>query len=86
MSRSARPDVRNPVLALPSAAALMDLPPEARAALRAILADLSADARGRAERAWRSHKGPMATYWKAVAVYARHIARAAAVVTPKPRG
>jgi hypothetical protein len=73
--RSSRPDVRNPVLALPSAAALADLPPDARAALRAVLLDIRADSRARADDSWRRSKAPMAAYWKAVSVYAGHIAR-----------
>lgn len=75
-TRSVRPDVRNPVLALPSAARLRDLTPDAREALRYVLRDIAADARARAETSWRRHKAPMAAYWKAVAVYAGHIARA----------
>lgn len=73
--RSNRPDVRNPVLALPSAQALRDLPPAPKAALRAILMGIRLDAQAKAEKCWRSHKAPMALYWKVVAVYAGHIAR-----------
>lgn len=75
-TRHARPDVRNPVLALPAYQRLVDLPEPARAALVAVLEDLAADAGARAETSWRKHKAPMAAYWKAVAVYARHVARA----------
>lgn len=78
MERSHCPEVRNPILRLASARQLRSLPPDAAAALSAILADLSADAATRAEASWRSHKGPMAAYWKAVAVYAKHIRRALA--------
>lgn len=73
--RSIRADVRNPLLSLPSARALQSLPPEAQAAIRALCKDISADARARAEKCWRTHKAPMAAYWKAVAVYANHTAR-----------
>ena len=73
--RAALREVRNPILSLPNAAALQAMPPEVRAALRAVLKDISADARQRAEKAWRTHKAPMAAYWKACAVYAGHIAR-----------
>ena len=52
------------------------LPPPARHALRAALIDLRRDAQHRAELQWRRHKGPMACYWRAVGVYAGHIARA----------
>lgn len=74
--RSSLASVRNPVLALPATAALLALPADARAALAAVLVDLAADAQVRADVSWRKHKAPMAAYWKACAVYARHIARA----------
>jgi hypothetical protein len=74
-ARSDRPEVRNPVLGLPAAAALLGLPPETRAILARLHYELAADARARAELSWRRNKAPMAVYWKAVAVYARHIAR-----------
>jgi len=75
LSRAARPDVRNPILALPAAARLHALPLESRQALRAVLLDLSTDARARADHSWRTAKGPMAVYWRSISVYARHIAR-----------
>lgn len=67
--------VRNPLMALPAAADLAALPPDARAAVRALFKQISADARVRAEKCWRTHKAPMAVYWKAVAVYANHASR-----------
>lgn len=76
MSRSNRAEVRNPVLALPSADQLRALDGPAADALRAILADIRQDARERAEECWRRHKAPMAAYWKAVSVYAGHTSRA----------
>lgn len=76
MSRSNRAEVRNPVLLLPGAARLRKLPAPARLALQAVLLDLRQDARCRADECWRKHKAPMAAYWKAVSVYAGHIARA----------
>ena len=51
------------------------LPAPARAALRDALLDLRAEALDRAEYCWRKHKAPMAAYWKAVGVYAGHMAR-----------
>lgn len=69
---------RNPVLDLPSARRLETLPPEARAALRAVLLDVAVEANVLAETAWRKRKGPMAAYWRAVSTYAKHIARATA--------
>jgi hypothetical protein len=76
MPRSNRAEVRNPVLALPGMCRLRTLPQPMREALAALLDDIATDARARAEQCWRRHKAPMAAYWKAVAVYARHIARA----------
>ncbi|TIN82203.1 hypothetical protein [Mesorhizobium sp.] len=73
-ARASRPEIRNPVLALPAAQRLGDLAPAERAAVEAILRDIAADAATRADYAWRKHKAPMAAYWKAVSVYARHIA------------
>jgi hypothetical protein len=83
MNRSARPSVRNPMLAMPAMARLQALDPDARGAVQAVLHDLAHDASERAERCWRRHKPPMAAYWKAVAVYARHTARA---IGKKKRG
>lgn len=74
--RSNRAVVRNPMLALPSVNRLMSLPDEPREALIATLLDLKADAAARAADSWRRHKGPMALYWKAVSVYAGHLAKA----------
>ncbi len=74
-TRSASMDVRNPLLALPATADLQALPVEAQIALRGVLKAISADARIRAEKCWRTHKAPMAAYWKAVAVYANHTSR-----------
>lgn len=76
MQRSSRPEVRNPVLALPALRRIMMLPRPVREALAELLRDLHSDATNRANECWRKHKAPMAAYWKAVAVYARHIARA----------
>jgi hypothetical protein len=75
MNRSTSETVRNPLLALESAREIASLPPEAREALRKLLLEVSADARARAEKCWRTHKAPMAVYWKTWAVNARHAAR-----------
>ncbi len=75
-ARSARRDVRNPLLALTAARALCALPEDQRLAVAAMLQDLADDAGRRAQESWRRHKAPMAVYWKACAVYARHLARA----------
>lgn len=74
--RSSGAAVRNPVLALPAMRALQARPADQRAELRVVLLELAADARARADKAWRTHKAPMACYWKCVAVYVGHIARA----------
>lgn len=75
--RSNRAEVRNPILGLPAFVKLRDLlAPEQKVAVRALLYELCDDASARAEKAWRTRKAPMAVYWKAVAVYSRHIARA----------
>lgn len=74
-ARSNRREVRNPILALPSAKRLGELSPLNRAALRGVLLDIRHDANARAAECWKRHKAPMAAYWKAVAVYTGHIAR-----------
>lgn len=76
LPRSSRPIVRNPVLGLASMAAVHDLDPECRRALAGVLLEIRAEARVKADTSWRTGKGPMAAYWKAVSVYAGHIARA----------
>lgn len=75
MSRDDRREVRNPVLGLPAARSILALPAETRHALAALLMDLKRDAAERAAKSWRTHKAPMAVYWKAVSVYAGHLAR-----------
>lgn len=74
-TRSNRADVRNPILSLPSAQRLLALPAEQQAVIYGLLREVAADASGRADKCWRTHKAPMAAYWKAVAVYAGHIAK-----------
>jgi hypothetical protein len=75
-ARSNQPEVRNPLLALPSAARAWDMPPAAaRAWLLMFLQDFRRDAQQRATKSWQSHKAPQALYWKVVAVYAGHMAR-----------
>lgn len=67
--------VRNPLLTLPATERLCALPESTRAVLAALLREMAEDARERADKCWRTHKAPMACYWKAVAVYAGHLAR-----------
>lgn len=73
--RSNRREVRNPVLALPSARRLLTQETFTRAELAEILGDLVTDARARAQESWRKNKGPMAAYWKATGAYAHHFRR-----------
>jgi hypothetical protein len=78
--RSARREVRNPVLALPAARAIQALPLEQRRPLGILLRELAVQAEHQADEAWRRRKGIMAAYWRAAAIYAKHIAR---VIDPK---
>ena len=75
-TRGLRPDIRNPVLKLAAVQRLRLLPVGQRRMLSDLLMEIRADALERAEHSWRRHKAPMAAYWKAVGVYAGHIARA----------
>ncbi|MEM9760034.1 MAG: hypothetical protein AAF933_12410 [Pseudomonadota bacterium] len=75
-TRSNRATVRNPILTLPAVLKLQRLPRPLREALCELLYELGDDATARADQCWKKHKAPMAAYWKAVAVYSRHIARA----------
>lgn len=83
-SRSIRPDVRNPLLALPEFAELRAMlhgsEPIAPAAfakkLDAALMALRRTCADTAQKTWRKNKAPMASYWKVAGVYVGHIARA----------
>lgn len=75
MNRSARREVRNPLLSLPSVKRINDLPEDTRDLLHDILRELAGDARNRAQASWCKNKGPMAAYWKAVGAYAEHLRR-----------
>ena len=75
MTRSIRADVRNPLLKLPAAQRLAELPPDAQALLKQLLLEIRDDCRVRADECWRKHKAPMAAYWKAAGVYANHTSR-----------
>jgi hypothetical protein len=74
--RSGRRDVRNPVLGLSAAKRILALSPDVRDLLADLLFELARDCQERAQKCWRTHKAPMAVYWKAVGVYAKHIGRA----------
>jgi hypothetical protein len=73
--RANRREVRNPVLALPAARRIMELDEGTRGVLRELFLDLKAAAAAKADECFRRHKWPIAVYWKAVGVYAGHIAR-----------
>jgi hypothetical protein len=77
MIRSSKPDVRNPVLALPEARELAELiqslPPEVGVKVERLLGALSDKCRDTGNKCWDKHKPPMAAYWKAWAVNWRHI-------------
>lgn len=73
--RSTRREVRNPLLSLPEIRELAEQPDDVRQALVSVLRSIQRDARSRADLAWRKHKAPMAVYWKAVGVYAGHLAK-----------
>ncbi|WP_232459095.1 hypothetical protein [Burkholderia ubonensis] len=75
----------NPLLRLPAARSLVNLPTDSRRALAAVLRALRAQANTEAETAWSRRKGPMAAYWRAVATYARHLAHALEAGRPEPR-
>ncbi|MRD49687.1 hypothetical protein GHT07_20650 [Caenimonas koreensis DSM 17982] len=74
--RSAREDVRNPVLALPAVARLRDLPAPARATLAEALRAFQAECARLAQRDWAERRCASAALHKAAAVYAGHIRRA----------
>lgn len=70
--------VRNPVLGLAAAKDLGEFladQPELRARFTALLRELGHQADAQAERSWTQRKAPMAAYWRAIGVYARHITR-----------
>lgn len=75
--RSARIDVRNPILAIEEVRREFDaLPPEAKAALVKMLRAASRVARAKAADCKASYKAPMYAYWQTWAVNAGHAARA----------
>ncbi len=71
--RSNRPEVRNPVLALPSARKIANLPVEAREILADLLGEISRVEALAAQNSWQRRKGPMAVYHRANSVWARHL-------------
>lgn len=77
--RSIRPEVMNPLLALPAMGklrAVLERHPEVRGAVLELMAEIRADCATRAERAWVKHKGPVASYWRVTGTIVGHTARA----------
>lgn len=74
--RGARLDVRNPVLRLPAAQAVLALPVETRRPLGLLLRELADQANTEAARSRQRNKHMMYAYWKVASVYIKHIARA----------
>lgn len=72
--RSARAEVRNPILALPAAAELLALPVEQRRILKRVLRQLKTQCREQEANAYAKRKGPMVAYWMAAGTYCGHIA------------
>ncbi|MCG2841270.1 hypothetical protein L6Q21_09785 [Sandaracinobacter sp. RS1-74] len=72
--RSSRREVRNPLLGLEEVQALLELDLESRLAIATLCRAIHANSRARAEKCWRTHKAPMATYWKGCSVVAGHVA------------
>lgn len=76
LERSARREVRNPMLAIPEVrSAIAEMSDDDRDRWRRILIAIRNDARDRAEKAWRKHKPPVAAYWAAVGVVCNHLSR-----------
>lgn len=73
--RSERPDVRNPLLGVPGLAEeVATWSPETLACIERAARLCSAHWRVKGDECWKRHKPPMAAYWKAWAVNARHMA------------
>jgi len=64
------------VLDLPAARALLELDLDLRGRLFVFLSELKIASLAESDRAWRKHKGPIATYRYAIAVHAAVLARA----------
>lgn len=70
--------VRNPLMKLPEARALiefLDANQELRERFRDLLKSLRVQCHSEAHRSWRKNKGPMAAYWMAARAYVGHCAR-----------
>lgn len=74
--RSARREVRNPILAMPEIKELQALPLDQRRLIAKVARAVAARANEQAEVAWKRRKGPMAAYYRATCTIAKHFARA----------
>jgi hypothetical protein len=64
------------MLRLPSVkAAIAEMTSDDRERWRRILLAIRDDARILADKCWKTHKPPMAAYWKALSVVTNHLAR-----------
>ncbi|MBG6083082.1 hypothetical protein [Rubrivivax gelatinosus] len=75
LARSSAPDVRNPLLRLPAAAAFEHLPEADRRQMRAALDAIRRSTKQIADDLWQSGRVRKAAYWRACSVYAGHAAR-----------
>jgi hypothetical protein len=75
VTRSLRPDVRNPLLKLPAAQAILDGAQPWRATLRRLLLELSIQATAERDRCLRTSKFALVPYWHGLRVYSWHLAR-----------
>lgn len=67
---------KNPVMDLPAAKKLLALPADQREIIAEILTELRRESNDLAETNWRRKKGLIASYWRAVSTYSRHLAHA----------
>jgi hypothetical protein len=75
MDRSARREVRNPILGLPAAQAILaELSPDQRKRFRDLFRQLKVQCRAKEADAYRYRKGPMTAYWMAAGTYSGHLA------------
>ena len=84
--RANRAEVRNPVLTLPCAQRVNEMPPESRAWLMAFLQDLRKEARRRAAESLKRHKAPLYLYWTVCAVWSGHLAKVLRGTAPAQEG
>ncbi len=75
--RSSRPEVRNPLLALPAAIELRELlaaNPELRATFKRLARQLKGQCREQEANAYARRKGPLTSYWMSTGTWSGHLA------------